>query len=131
VEGDKSTMLFDDVLKNPLLKKAIAAGEEHAGRVVGKLLSSDRVATGLQGLLAAASTARATMEAALHGALKAAKVPDAEEVQALRQKIEELEVLMASLSARLDATPSAAPPAPTGPARSGSRDEGEGEDAAP
>jgi hypothetical protein len=95
-------MLFDDVLKNPVLKKALAAGEEQAGRVVGRLLSSETVASGLQGLLGAASAARATFEAGVQSALKAANLPSAGEVQALRQKIDELEALLDDLSARLD-----------------------------
>ncbi|MBK9516804.1 MAG: hypothetical protein IPO09_05490 [Anaeromyxobacter sp.] len=102
-------MLFDDVLKNPLVKKALAAGEQQAERAVGKLLSSQAVATGLQGLLTAASTARATFEAGVQTALKAANLPSAGEVQALKQKIDELEALLDDLSARLDAAPPAAP----------------------
>jgi hypothetical protein len=95
-------MLFDDVLRHPVLKKAIAAGEEQAGRVVGKLLSSEAVATGLQGLLTAASTARATFDAGVQTALKAANLPSAGEVQALKQKIDELEAVIDDLTARLD-----------------------------
>lgn len=105
-------MLFDDVLRNPVLKKAIAAGEEQAGRVVGKLLSSEAVATGLQGLLTAASTVRATLDAGVQTALKAANLPSAGEVQALKQKIDELEALLDDLSARLDErSPPRDPPA--------------------
>lgn len=109
-EGDKSTMLFDDVLKNPVLKKALAAGEAQAGRVVGKLLSSEVVATGLQNLLSAASTARTTFDAGVQTALKVANLPSATEVQALKQKIDELEALVDDLSSRLDEAPP--PPAP-------------------
>jgi len=104
-EVDLPTMRFDDVLKNPLLKKALAAGEEQAGRVVSKLLSSEAVATGLQGLLGAASTARSTLGAGLQTALKAANLPSAGEVQSLKQKVDELEALVDDLSARLDGQP--------------------------
>jgi polyhydroxyalkanoate synthesis regulator phasin len=98
-------MLFDDVLRNPVVKKALAAGEEQAGRVVAKVLSSEAVATGLQGLLTAASTARATLDAGVQTALKAANLPSASEVEALKQKIDELEALIDDLSARLDEPP--------------------------
>lgn len=98
-------MLFDDVLRNPVVKKALAAGEEQAGRVVARVLSSEAVATGLQGLLAAASTARATLDAGVQTALKAANLPSASEVQALKQKIDELEALIDDLSVRLDEPP--------------------------
>lgn len=112
-------MLFDGLLENPVLKKAIAAGEEQAGRVVGKLLSSDAVATGLQGLLQAASAARATFDAGVQSALKAANLPNAAEVQSLKQKIEELEALIDGLSARLDE----APPAGAAPKDEAPKDE--------
>ena len=105
-------MLFDDVLRNPVVKKALAAGEEQAGRVVGRLLSSEAVASGLQGLLTAASTARATFDAGVKTALKAANLPSAGEVEALKQKIDELEALLDDLSARLDEPrPPPGPPA--------------------
>jgi polyhydroxyalkanoate synthesis regulator phasin len=105
-------MRLDDVLKNPVVKKALAAGEEQAGRVVAKVLSSEAVATGLSGLLSAASTARATVDAGVQTALKAANLPSATEVQALKQKIDELEALVDDLSARLEERPSAPPAAP-------------------
>lgn len=108
-------MLFDDVLRNPVLKKALAAGEEQAGRVVGRLLSSEAVATGLQGLLTAAATARATLDAGMRTALKAANLPSATEVQALKQKIDELEALIDDLSARLDEAPPRQDPPPGEP----------------
>ena len=117
-------MRFDDVLRNPLLQKALQAGEAQAGKVVGRLLSSETVTTGLQNLLSAASSARATFDAGVQGALKAANLPSAGDVQSLRQKIGELEQLIDDLSARLDAeeaSPAAAPPATPGTPPDGPR----------
>jgi hypothetical protein len=108
-------MLFDDVLKNPAVKKALAVGEEQAGRVVGKLLSSEAVASGLQGLLTAAAAARATLDAGVKTALRAANLPSAGDVQALKQKIDELEALLDALSARLDEQPPRRGPPSDGP----------------
>jgi hypothetical protein len=103
-------MRFDDVLRSPLLKKALAAGEEQAGRVVSRLLSSEAVATGVQGLIGAASVARAAVDAGLESARKAANLPSAGEVQSLKQKIDELEAVIDDLSTRLDDRP---PPPPS------------------
>ncbi len=102
-------MLFDDLLKNPVVQKAVAAGEEQAGRVVGRLLASERVTNGLQGLIAAASTARSVAEATVQRALQAANLPRADEVASLKRKVDELEALLDDLAARLDAAPPAAP----------------------
>ena len=41
-EGDKSNMPFGEMLRNPMLKRALEVSEERMGRVVGKLLASER-----------------------------------------------------------------------------------------
>ncbi len=109
-------MLFDRLLANPILKKALSVGEEQAGRVVTKVLASEAVATGLQGLISAAATARTTLETGVQTALKAANLPSAGEVQSLKQKVDELEALLDDLSSRLDAAPPPGAPPAAGPA---------------
>jgi uncharacterized protein YlxW (UPF0749 family) len=101
-------MLFDDVLKHPTVKQVIASGEERATRVVGKLLSDERVSHGLQELLAAAAAARATVESGVQAALHAANLPSAEELRTMRQKLSELEAQVESLDTRLKQAEAAA-----------------------
>jgi hypothetical protein len=114
-------MLFDRLLGHPVVKRAVAAGEEQAGKAVGRVLSSPALAAGLQNLLAAASAARATVDAGVQAALKAANLPSAGDVQALQRKLEELEAVIDGLSARLEPAPppeeGAAVDAPGGPPR--------------
>ncbi len=93
-------MLLDDVLKNPLLKRALAAGEEQVGKVVGKLLSSDRVTGGLQSLIGSAAQARETFERGVQQALHAANLPSRDDVASLKRKLEELEAMIDGLSER-------------------------------
>jgi hypothetical protein len=95
-------MPFGDVLKNPLLRRAIEAGEEQVGRVVGKLLAHDGVATGLQTLLSGAAHARETLEKGVSQALRAANLPSKEDVAGLRKKLEELEAMIDGLAERVD-----------------------------
>jgi uncharacterized protein YlxW (UPF0749 family) len=104
-------MLFDDLFKHPAVKQAIASGEEQATRVVGKLLSDERVSQGLQELLAAAAAARATVESGVQAALHAANLPTADELRSMRQKLSELEAQVEALNSRLKAEDEAAPPA--------------------
>lgn len=104
-------MLFDGVLKNPVLKQVLASGEEQAGKVVGKLLTDERVSHGLQELLAAAAAARATVESGVQAALHAANLPTAEELRTMRQRLSELEAQVEALHARLEPDQAAAPPA--------------------
>lgn len=105
-------MLFDDVLKHPVVKQVIATGEEQATRVVGKLLSDQRVSQGLQELLAAAAAARATVESGVQAALHAANLPTADELRSMRQKLSELEAQVDALNGRFKAEDAAATPAP-------------------
>ncbi len=109
-------MLFDDLLKHPVVKQVITSGEERATQVVGKLLADERVTRGLQEVLAAAAAARSTVESGLQAALHAANLPTADEVRAVRQKLSELEAQVEALSARLErngAAPAAGPVEPS------------------
>jgi polyhydroxyalkanoate synthesis regulator phasin len=102
-------MLFDDMLKHPVVKQMIATGEEQATKVVGKLLSDQRVTQGLQELLAAAAAARATVESGVQAALHAANLPTAEELRTMRQKLSELEAQVEALNSRLPSDEASTP----------------------
>ncbi len=94
-------MILDDVLKNPVLRRALAAGEERVGKVVGKLLESETVTSGLHGLVQSAMQARATFDRGVQQALRAAHLPSREDVASLRRKLEELESMIDGLASRV------------------------------
>jgi ABC-type transporter Mla subunit MlaD len=97
-------MLFDDLLKNnPLLKKALAAGEEQVGKAIGTLLASDGLSGGLRTLAAGAAQAKETLEKGVAQALHAANLPSKDDVAALRRRLEELETLLDGLAEKVDA----------------------------
>lgn len=98
-------MLFDEVLQNPMVKRALAAGEEQMGKVVGKLLASDRVTTGIQSLVTGAIQAKSTFDKGVRQALHAANLPSKDEVAALKQKLAELEAMIDGLADRIDRGP--------------------------
>ncbi len=100
-------MILDDVLKNPALRRALAAGEERVGKVVGRLLSSEAVTSGLQGLVTSALQARETFDRGVQQALHAANLPSRDDVAALQRKLEELESMIDGLAARVGAPPGA------------------------
>jgi polyhydroxyalkanoate synthesis regulator phasin len=109
-------MLFDDVLKHPVVKQVLASSEDQASKVVGKLLADERVTKGLQELLAAAAAARSTVESGVQAALHAANLPTAEELRTMRQRLSELEAQVEALHARVETDPAVAPaPAAPGP----------------
>jgi hypothetical protein len=94
-------MLFDDVLKNPLVKKALEAGEEQVGRVMGKLLASDGLTGSLQSLATTARQARETLERGVSQALHAANLPSRDDVAALKRRLAELEAMLDGLSEKV------------------------------
>ncbi len=95
-------MILDDVLRNPALRRVLAAGEEKMGKVVGRLLTSDAVTSGLQGLVTSALQARDTFDRGVQQALHAASLPSRSDVAALKRKLEELESVIDGLASRID-----------------------------
>jgi hypothetical protein len=94
-------MILDDVLKNPALRRVLAAGEERMGKVVGRLLSSETVTSGLQGLVSSALQARDRFDRGVQQALHAANLPSRADVTALKRKLEELESMIDGLASRV------------------------------
>jgi regulator of protease activity HflC (stomatin/prohibitin superfamily) len=98
-------MLFEDLVKNnPLLRKALAAGEEQVGKAIGTLLASDGLSGGLRALAAGATQARETLEKGVSQALHAANLPSKDDVAALRRRLEELEALLDGLAEKVNAS---------------------------
>jgi hypothetical protein len=97
-------MPFDDLLRNnPLLRKALAAGEEQVGKAIGTLLASDGLSGGLRALAAGAAQAKDTLEKGVAQALHAANLPSKDDVAGLRRRLEELEALLDRLAEKVDA----------------------------
>ena len=103
-------MLLGDLLENRMLKRAIHAGEERMGRVVGKLLANDRLTTGIQSLLTSAIQARSTLDKGVRQALHAANLPSRDDVATLKQKLAELESMIDGLTAKVERTAPRPPP---------------------
>jgi hypothetical protein len=91
-------MLLDRVLGNPLVRRAIAAGEEQMGRAVGRLLGDDRLGGGLHTLASSAAHARATLERGVRQALHAANLPSADDVGALKKRLDDIEAMLDGLA---------------------------------
>ena len=94
-------MILEDMLKNSALRRVLAAGEERMGKVVGRLLTSEAVTSGLQGLVTSALQARETFDRGVQQALRAANLPSRADVAALKRKLEELESMIDGLATRV------------------------------
>jgi hypothetical protein len=86
--------MLDEMLRHPALRRAIAAGEEQVGRMVGRLLASEPISAGVSTLVSGALQARRTALSGLRQALQAARLPSQEDVEAIRQRLDELESMI-------------------------------------
>ena len=94
-------MLWDDVLKHPAVRRTVAAGEERVGKVVVKLLASERVGEGLRAVASGAVRARDTFERGVSQALHAANLPSRDDVAALKRRVAELEAMLDGLAEKV------------------------------
>jgi hypothetical protein len=94
-------MMIDDLLRNPVVKRALTAGEERMGKLVTQLLSNERVMQGVQTVVASALNAKSTFDRGVKSAMQAVNLPTTEDVEELRRKLSELEVLLDQLAARV------------------------------
>jgi hypothetical protein len=98
-------MMIDDLLKSPVVKRALAVGEERMGKLVTQLLASERVMHGVQTVVASALNAKSTIDRGVRTAMQAVNLPTTNDVEELRRKLAELEVLLDGLAARVGAPP--------------------------
>jgi hypothetical protein len=94
--------MFDELLKNPLVKKALEAGEERVGKVVAAVLSNERVMAGVQSAVSSAMNARAAVEKGVRSAMQAVNLPTTEDVDELKKRLAELESIIDGLAARME-----------------------------
>jgi len=93
--------MMDDLLKNPLLRRALSAGEERVGKLVTQLVSSERVMQGVQAVLASALSAKSSFDRGMKTALQAVSLPTTEDVEELRRKLVELESMLDDLAEKV------------------------------
>src|SRR2546430_9540602 len=90
---------------NPVLRKMIATGEEQVGKIASQLLSNEAFMAALQKTVNAAIEAKGIAMRNVQTALASLNVPTGEDVKKLEGKIEDLERLFETLSARITELP--------------------------
>src|SRR3954466_4589580 len=86
---------------NSVLKKMIATGEEQVGKIASQLLSNEAFMAALQKTVNAAIEAKGVAMRNVQLALASLNVPTAGDVKKLEGKIEDLERVFETLSARI------------------------------
>jgi polyhydroxyalkanoate synthesis regulator phasin len=88
---------------NPVMKKLVETGEEQVGRLAQQLLANERFVSALQALVSRTLMAKGTLDKSLRSALSAANLPSTSDVEALKGKVDDLERMLASIEAKVDA----------------------------
>jgi len=94
--------MFEELKKNPLLQKALEAGEARVGKTVAALLSNERVMAGVQKAVTSAFEAKAAVERGVKTAMQAVNLPTTDDVAELKKRLAELESIIDGLAARME-----------------------------
>jgi polyhydroxyalkanoate synthesis regulator phasin len=87
---------------NPVMKRLVATGEERIGKLVQQLMSNEKFVTGIQTIVSRALSAKGTLDRSIRTALSAMNLPSTADLETLREKIDELETLLAKLEGKVD-----------------------------
>jgi hypothetical protein len=93
--------MLKDMKNHPMVKKALAAGEERMGKIVSQLLSNEKFVAGIQTMVASALSAKGSLDKSLKRVLTAMNLPTIEDVQQLRAKLDELETILDGVNERV------------------------------
>lgn len=88
---------------NGLVKSLLGLGEERMGEVVSQLLANERFVAAMQGAISQGLEAKRTVDKNVARLLDIANVPTLEDVYQLREKLQELEDLLADVLDRVQA----------------------------
>src|SRR6516225_6666964 len=95
---------------NPVMKKLVESGEERIGKLAQQLLSNEKFVAAIQTTVSRTLAAKGTLDKSLRSALAAMNLPSTADVEALRSKVDDLELLLASIESKVDQL--STPPAP-------------------
>lgn len=87
---------------NPVMKRLVATGEERIGKLVQQLMSNEKFVTGIQGIVSKGLSAKGTLDKSIRTALSAMNLPSTGDLESLREKIDDLEGLLAKLEGKVD-----------------------------
>ncbi len=88
---------------NPVMKRLVETGEERVGRIAQQLLSNERFVAAIQTIVSSSLAAKGTLDKSLRAALAAMNLPSTADLDSLRRKLDDLEQLLTSLEAKVDA----------------------------
>lgn len=87
---------------NPVMKKLVETGEERIGKIAQQLLSNEKFVAAVQTIVSRSLQAKGTLDKRLRSALSAMNLPSTEDLEILRNKVDDLERLLVSVEGKVD-----------------------------
>ncbi len=87
---------------NPVMKKLVETGEERIGKIAQQLLSNEKFVAAVQTIVSRSLQAKGTLDKSLKAALSAMNLPSTADLEILRNKVDDLERLLASVEGKVD-----------------------------
>lgn len=88
---------------NPVMKRLVESGEERVGKIAQQLLSNEKFVGAIQSIVSRSLAAKGTLDKSLRAALAAMNLPSTADLESLRRKLDDLEQLLSSVEAKMDA----------------------------
>jgi len=88
---------------NPVMKRLVESGEERVGKIAQQLLSNEKFVAAIQSIVSRSLAAKGTLDKSLRAALSAMNLPSTADLESLRRKVDDLEQLLSSVEAKMDA----------------------------
>lgn len=90
------------ITDSQLFKKMLATGEEQFGKIASQLITNEKFVASVQTAVTTALEAKGTFDRQIRSALGAMHVPTTQDMQKLNDRLDELERIFESLSAKVD-----------------------------
>jgi hypothetical protein len=88
---------------NPVMRRLVESGEERVGKIAQQLLSNEKFVVAIQSIVSRSLAAKGTLDKSLRAALAAMNLPSTADLESLRRKVDDLEQLLSSVEAKMDA----------------------------
>ncbi|MBS2030084.1 MAG: hypothetical protein JST54_19435 [Deltaproteobacteria bacterium] len=87
---------------NPVVKRLVQTGEAQVGKIVQQVLANEKFVAGIQTVVQTTLTAKGAFDRNIRMALSAMNLPSTQDLEQLRNKVGELEVVLVKLDEKVN-----------------------------
>ena len=87
---------------NPVVKRLVQTGEAQVGKIVQQVLANEKFVAGIQTVVQTTLTAKGAFDRNIRTALSAMNLPSTQDLEQLRNKVGELEVVLVKLDEKVN-----------------------------